>query len=149
MPRNEKLILRRVPPNCQFEVDNFEDVWLYKNKFDFVHGRELEGCIANEERLFEQAFEHLKPGGYFEISGAYAYFLSDDETHRKAESSALYLEQARAAGEKFGKSFEGVKTWKDKMSAAGFVNVTETVVKVGTLIPSGLNLSGDDVLIPR
>jgi predicted methyltransferase len=111
-------------------VDNFEDVWLYKNKFDFIHSRELEGCIADEEKLFKQAFEHLKPGGYFEVCGAYAYFLSDDDTHKRAESSAIYLEHARAAGEKFGKSFEGVKTWKEKMNAVGFKNVTESVVKV-------------------
>ncbi|KAL1982645.1 hypothetical protein VTN96DRAFT_1015 [Rasamsonia emersonii] len=52
-----------VPPNCVFEIDDFETPWLYRADFDFIHGRELEGCIANEDQLFSRAFEYLKPGG--------------------------------------------------------------------------------------
>lgn len=56
-------------------------------KFDFINGRELEGCVANENRLFKQAFGHLKPGGYFEFDGAYSYYYYfDDGTDAKAEN---------------------------------------------------------------
>lgn len=34
------------------------------------------------------------------------------------------------AGDKFGKSFETVLVWKEKMEKAGFINVKETVMKV-------------------
>lgn len=121
----------RVPPNCVFEIDDFESDWLYKNKFDFIHGRELEGCVADEERLFRQAFEHLRPGGYLEWVGAYAWFFSDDGTDEKAEYTKKWLKLFHEAAGKFGKSFETAPTWKEKMEKVGFVDVKQTVFKVG------------------
>ncbi|KAL1971102.1 hypothetical protein VTN77DRAFT_53 [Rasamsonia byssochlamydoides] len=119
-----------VPPNCVFEIDDFDTDWLYKTKFDYIHGRELEGCSADEDRLFRQAFEHLKPGGYFEFDGAYAHFLSDDDTAQKAENCQSWLQKLRDASEKFGKSIEDVRQWKEKMEKAGFVDVKEEIFKV-------------------
>ncbi|RSL77872.1 hypothetical protein CEP52_017679 [Fusarium oligoseptatum] len=37
------------PPNCLFETE-----WQYSGPFDFIHGRELEGCIADDDRPFAQ-----------------------------------------------------------------------------------------------
>jgi hypothetical protein len=30
-----------VPPNCTFIVENFEDDWMFREPFDFIHGRTL------------------------------------------------------------------------------------------------------------
>ncbi|KKA16637.1 UMTA methyltransferase family protein [Rasamsonia emersonii CBS 393.64] len=103
-----------VPPNCVFEIDDFHTDWVYKNKFDFIMA----------------AFEHLKSGGYFEFDGAYAHFLSDDDTHKKAENCQSWLEKLRDASAKFGKSIENVRYWKEKMEKAGFVDVKEESFKV-------------------
>ncbi|KAL1970966.1 hypothetical protein VTN77DRAFT_2800 [Rasamsonia byssochlamydoides] len=119
-----------VPPNCVFEIDDFENDWLYQTKFDFIHGRELEGCVANEDRLFSQAFEHLKSGGYFEFAGTVAHFFSDDDTDKKAENCHLFFKNLNLAGNKFGKTFENVRLWKAKMENAGFVDVKETIFKL-------------------
>ncbi|KAH8661723.1 hypothetical protein BGZ61DRAFT_368615, partial [Ilyonectria robusta] len=54
-------------PNYTFEVDDFESEWLYRTPFDFIHARELEGCITNDDKLFQRAFQHLVPGGYIEL----------------------------------------------------------------------------------
>ncbi|KAL1964156.1 hypothetical protein VTN77DRAFT_7244 [Rasamsonia byssochlamydoides] len=118
-----------VPPNCVFEIDDFETEWLYTTKFDFIHGRELEGCVADEDRLFAQAFKHLKSGGYFEFSGSYTYWFSDDDTAKKAESCQFLVKNIHLAGDKFGKSFDTVPLWKEKMEKAGFVDVKEFVFK--------------------
>lgn len=123
----------RVPPNCVFEVDDYESPWVYQTPFDFIHGRELEGCVADEDKLFRQAFEHLKPGGYFEFDGAHAVILSDDGTHEKATNFQLFTDELREAGRKFGKSFDNVPLWKEKMEKAGFTEVTEWVAKVRML----------------
>src|SRR6202012_1458068 len=42
-----------VPPNCKFYVDDFESEWTYgpQEKFDYVHGRALSGCVANYDLL--------------------------------------------------------------------------------------------------
>ncbi|KAL1879649.1 hypothetical protein Plec18167_004111 [Paecilomyces lecythidis] len=120
----------RVPPNCVFEVDDYESPWVYQTPFDFIHGRELEGCVADEDKLFRQAFEHLKPGGYFEFDGSHAVMLSDDGTHEKAPNFQLFADELREAGRRFGKSFDNVPLWKEKMEKAGFTGVTEWIAKV-------------------
>lgn len=124
----------RVPPNCVFEIDDFETPWLYRADFDFIHGRELEGCIANEDQLFSRAFEHLKPGGYFEIAGANPYFFSDNDTHKRAPSCQLLIENIHIAANKFGKSFDNVPLWKAKMEKAGFLDVKESIYKVCSIM---------------
>ncbi|KAM0428955.1 hypothetical protein ACHAPT_006758 [Fusarium lateritium] len=118
------------PPNCIFEVDDFEEEWVYRKPFDFIHGRELEGCIANEDELFRRAFEHLAPGGYVEFQAAYTRWLSDDGTAEKAENAQTWLKTLLEGSAKFGKSLEGAIGWKEKIEAAGFVDVQQQVLKL-------------------
>jgi trans-aconitate methyltransferase len=66
------------PPNCFFEVLDIEDEWLLKKSYDFIHARELLLSIRDFPRLFAQAYDHLKPGGYFEMSSSIAAPQSDD-----------------------------------------------------------------------
>ncbi|KAI8648859.1 hypothetical protein NCS56_01501900 [Fusarium sp. Ph1] len=118
------------PPNCIFEIDDFEEEWLYTKPFDFIHARELEGCISDDDMLFRRAFEHLKPGGYIEFQATYPRWLSDDGTAEKAEKSQSWLKVLLEGSTKFGKSLEGAVNWKDKMEKAGFVEVRQEVRKM-------------------
>lgn len=106
---------------------------MFKREFDYIHGREIEGCIADETQLFRQAFENLKSGGYFELQCAYPYWLSDDDTAEKATNAQLWVKHAREASEKFGKSLTNAPTFKDKMKEVGFVDIDEMVYKVSIL----------------
>jgi hypothetical protein len=119
-----------VPPNCVFEVDNYESPWIFRVPFDFIHGRELEACVADDDKLFRQAYEHLKPGGYFEFDGVIPDVFSDDGTHEKAESFRLFIKEIREAANRFGKTFDHVVLWKEKMENAGFINVREVIGNV-------------------
>ncbi|KAI5464366.1 S-adenosyl-L-methionine-dependent methyltransferase [Mariannaea sp. PMI_226] len=118
------------PPNCTFEVDDFESDWPYSKPFDFIHARELEGCIADDSRLFQQAFQHLAPGGYIEFQATYPRFLSDDGTAQKAESAQLWLKNLIEGLGQFGKPLDGAIQWKEKMEAAGFVDVQQEIRKI-------------------
>ncbi|OBS16098.1 hypothetical protein FPOA_13176 [Fusarium poae] len=118
------------PPNCFFEVDDFEAEWLYTKPFDFIHARELEGCISNDDELFRRAFRHLAPGGYIEFQAAYPHWLSDDGTADKAENAQSWLKVLLEGSAKFGKSLEGAVNWKNKIEKAGFVDVQEEVRKM-------------------
>lgn len=120
----------RIPENLTFVVDDYETEWVYKDKFDFIHGRELCGCIEDHDRLFKRAFENLNSGGYFELQSVEAYFVSDDGTHQNAETCQMWLHNLREAGEKFGKTLYNVKEWKEKMEKAGFVDVKDELYKV-------------------
>jgi len=55
-----------VPPNLEFFVDDVENAWTYNSNetFDYVHGRAMSGSIKDWSKLYNQAFTHLKPGGW-------------------------------------------------------------------------------------
>ncbi|KAK1585428.1 methyltransferase domain-containing protein [Colletotrichum navitas] len=56
-----------VPPNCRFQIDDFEKPWTFSYPFDFIHARNLEGCIADLPNFFKQIYDNTRPGGWFEI----------------------------------------------------------------------------------
>ncbi|KAL1845486.1 hypothetical protein Plec18167_001433 [Paecilomyces lecythidis] len=119
-----------VPPNCSFEVDDYEVDWVYRRPFDFIHARELEGCIADEDALFRRVFEHLAPGGYFEIQGVYAQLASDDNTASKATNAQTWLKTLCEALAKFGKPVDTATNWERRLKDAGFVDVHQEVHKL-------------------
>lgn len=120
----------RVPPNCRFEIDDFEQPWSYSQPFDFIHGRELEGAIRDHDTLFQQAFQYLNPNGWLEMSTIEVNTYSDDDTHLKATNMLESVIQLHAGSRMFGKDMSSVFTWKEKMEKAGFINVEERVFKV-------------------
>ncbi|PLN80420.1 methyltransferase [Aspergillus taichungensis] len=119
-----------IPPNCRFEVDDYEAPWSYSQPFDFIHGRELEGFVRDYDRLFTQALANLKPNGWFEIASIEVTSTSDDGTHHKAKCLMEAVENMHTASETFGKSMKTVSTWKGRMEKAGFVNVHEDIYKL-------------------
>jgi trans-aconitate methyltransferase len=134
LPLGSRLTRNRTPPNCTFEVDDLEQDWVYHNKFDYIHARELGGCVADDEKLFRQAFEHLAPGGYFEMQAVYPRFLSDDGTAGQAKDAQFWMKNICEGAVKFGKPLDSAPGWLEKMKAAGFVDVKQEIRKVSPLI---------------
>ncbi|KAH7123137.1 S-adenosyl-L-methionine-dependent methyltransferase [Dactylonectria macrodidyma] len=118
------------PVNCKFEVDDFESEWVYHKPFDFIHARELGGCITSNEWLFHQAFQHLAPGGYLEMQAVYPCFVSDDDTAEKATHAQSWMETLCEGSKRFGKPLDGALEWEDKMRSVGFVDVRREVYKL-------------------
>ncbi|PHH71412.1 hypothetical protein CDD80_5295 [Ophiocordyceps camponoti-rufipedis] len=57
-----------LPPNVRFLVDDVESTWLYPpNHFDYIHSRHTVMAVRDWRRLFRQAYQHLKPGGWIEL----------------------------------------------------------------------------------
>jgi SAM-dependent methyltransferase len=56
----------QVPPNCEFLIDDCTREWIFHHPFDFIHTRAMVASIKDWNRLFEQAYTNLKPGGYIE-----------------------------------------------------------------------------------
>jgi DNA-binding transcriptional regulator YhcF (GntR family) len=113
-------------------VDDFEDPWVYKKPFDYIHARELEGCIANEEQFFQRAFENLSSGGFLEMKAQRGFFMSDDDSITKAVNAEVWAEAMRDSSNKFGKPIDSVPGWKEKMINAGFVDVHQEIRKVSS-----------------
>ncbi|KAJ6079664.1 hypothetical protein N7467_009417 [Penicillium canescens] len=119
-----------VPPNCRFEIDDFEQPWSYSQPFDYVHGRELEGSVRDHDKLFEQAFENLKPNGWLEMASFEPTTYSDDGSHLKATNFLIAIENMHESSKLFGKDMTSLSTWKDRIAKAGFINVKEDVYKL-------------------
>ena len=123
-----------VPPNCRFEIEDVEEDWLFaKNSFDFIHAREFLCAIRDWDKLITQSFDHLKPGGYAEVSGTLVRLGSDDNT---IPAQGAWVETTKIfhdIGDKMGASISAPTTWKGIMERVGFLDVKETIFK----IPSG------------
>jgi len=118
------------PANVSFEVDDYEAEWLYRRPFDFIHARELEGCIADDGKLFERAFQHLVPGGFIELQAVYTKFHSDDGTAENATNALLWMKELCAAAARFGKPLDIAPRWGEKLREAGFVDVQHEIRKI-------------------
>lgn len=103
---------------------------MYQKQFDFIHARELEGCIANDDRLFQQAFKHLVPGGYIELQAVYTRFISDDDTAGNATNAQKWMKNMCEGASTFGKPLDNAIEWEEKLRRAGFVEVQQQVDKV-------------------
>ena len=103
---------------------------MYRKEFDFIHARELEACVGDEDLLLQRAFQHTLANGYIELQGVSARFESDDGTLDKAPSAQLWMKNLIDACAKFGKPVDCADKWKEKLGRAGFVDVHEEVRKV-------------------
>ncbi|KAK1997744.1 methyltransferase [Colletotrichum falcatum] len=122
-----------VPSNCNFQIDDFEQEWaLPLDYFDLVHGRNLEACISDVPRFFEQAFAHTRPNGWVEIKEIDTEFrsqskeLTDDHVFRRWYTNLV------AAATRLGKEAEGVRSGAitTGMIQAGYVDVVEKRWKI-------------------
>ncbi|KAH7402917.1 S-adenosyl-L-methionine-dependent methyltransferase [Pyrenochaeta sp. MPI-SDFR-AT-0127] len=120
-----------VPPNCLFEIDDVEEDWPYRPAhFDFIHGRDLMTAVRDWSRLIEQAYTHLKPGGWIQLASTIPGALTDDDSippnSGYVESGRLYAEIA----EKMGAPLDAPRSWAEQMRVAGFRNVQDEVFKL-------------------
>jgi len=119
-----------VPPNCHFEIDDVTLEWTFpSNHFDFIHIRELFGCIPNWDFFFAQAYEHTKPGGWIEIVEHSVQPIADDDTMGPDHFFHLWGTTVVEMGNIFGKSFTIWSESKERMERAGYVDVVEVTYK--------------------
>ncbi|KAL5050641.1 hypothetical protein BDW71DRAFT_194399 [Aspergillus fruticulosus] len=121
---------RWLPPNCRFEIDDFELEWNYSHPFDYIHMRGIEGPVRDFHRLFKQAHNNLNPGGWFEICDFTVGTFSDDDSAEKATSLQQWRDILVEASKKFGKQFSVAQNYKQWMIDAGFKDAREEVYKV-------------------
>lgn len=114
-----------VPPNCHFEIDDVTLEWTFPpDHFDFIHIRELFGCVPDWDFFFQQAYNHTKPGGWIEIVEHSVQPTSDDGLVGPDHFLTEWGETVIEMGEKFGKSFTIWEESEERMRKAGFVDVT-------------------------
>jgi ubiquinone/menaquinone biosynthesis C-methylase UbiE len=120
-----------VPANCNFEIDDAEDEWIYSKKFDFIHIRFVMTCFANPRFVIEQAYKTCAPGGYLEMQdGVFPLHCHDDTL----EGTVLetWAKAAHEAGTKVGRPWNNAPNYKRWMEEIGFEDVREKIFEVPT-----------------
>ncbi|KAI1017179.1 hypothetical protein LB505_001973 [Fusarium chuoi] len=118
-----------LPTNLQFQVDDLEDEWTFSYDFDFIFARMMTGSIGDFPRFFAQSFNALSPGGWVECQDITFPAQCDDDTLKKDSYIEQWSSLMIEATNKFGRTAESAKFYKQQMIDAGFVNVTEVVYK--------------------
>ncbi|CAI0653247.1 unnamed protein product [Colletotrichum noveboracense] len=118
-----------VPPNCKFQIDDVEHPWTWSPDFDFIHLRHMEACISDWPAFYKQIYDHLNPGGYFEIKDFDIEFRSQTnpglpEDHIYHRWGKLFFEAANKLGKSMDQSRGGHKI-ANALREAGFVDVVE------------------------
>lgn len=118
-------------PNVEFVIEDFEEDWHYSNDyFDFIHGRTLSGSVGNWKELFEKAYKHLKPGGWFEMHEAPIWCWSDDGSLKPDSALLQFLSTLEQASSKDGRSLNVCEKLKPWMIEAGFEDVQMKIHKI-------------------
>jgi trans-aconitate methyltransferase len=138
-----------VPPNVKFYVDDVESDWIEANtgdnRYDFIHGRSMGGSIKDWAKLYRQAFQSLKPGGWLEVQEYETWLQSDDDPDLgRAPYIKQFQEELNKASRVFGKELNVASQQKRHFIDTGFVDVHDDIYKVGHLHTlSLLTLIGD------
>lgn len=120
-----------VPPNCQFEIEDVENDWLYaSDSFDFIHAREFLLAIRDWDRLIEQSFRCLKPGSYIELSSTWPCVRSDDKTLPEDSAYVEITKIFARVGDALGAPADAPLSWMQRLEKAGFEDVQQQVFKV-------------------
>ncbi|KAK6359273.1 hypothetical protein TWF696_000436 [Orbilia brochopaga] len=120
-----------VPPNVSFEVDDFNDEWLFPaNHFDFVHGRAMYGSVKDWDVLLKRVLRVLKPGGWWENVETMVEVLCDDGSLPYDCALLHWCRIMQEACEASGATFRVASNMKKWCEEAGFVEITEKAFKI-------------------
>jgi hypothetical protein len=120
-----------VPPNLKFIVDDVEDTWHYREKFDLIHSRMMVGSIKDWPVFLSRCWDQMRPGSWIELQDVLT-LTSDDGTFCLDPPScplAKWWASAVLAFEVMGRSMVAAKDHKSRLETAGFVDVREMVFK--------------------
>ena len=119
-----------VPPNCRFDVDDFELDWTFgDDRFDMIHEQFLLGSVSSYPELFKKVYTALKPGGWFEVIEMEAGTFSDDGTVVKDSACNRWGELLSEAFAKLSKPIVPVDNFEVLLKQAGFANVNCQIMK--------------------
>lgn len=110
-----------------FEIDDLEEDWPSKHKFDYIHGRMLFACFKNPEEVITQAVNALNPGGFLEIQDTLLWFKCDDGYLGTA--MADWQQMLHKAAWKSGRDWLCPTKYEQYLISAGLVNVKKVKYK--------------------
>ncbi|OJJ45087.1 hypothetical protein ASPZODRAFT_675583 [Penicilliopsis zonata CBS 506.65] len=120
-----------VAPNCILEVDDVLQPWTWREPFDLIHMRLMLGAFtpAEWDRVYQQCYDNLRPGGWIEQIELDVRVMSDDGTLPEDSLLAGWGETFLRCGQRCGRPLDTQTTMRAAIERAGFVNASEKLYK--------------------
>ena len=119
-----------VPPNVRFEVDDCESPWAYDGQFDFVFSRYMCTSLLNWPGLVNQAFKHIRPGGFVEFQDFDMLFYSEDGTLKESSNASKWIQMIVGANRHAGREPSPGPKLEGWMRDAGFEDIVSHKFKI-------------------
>jgi hypothetical protein len=119
-----------VPPNCSFIIDDATKEWVFTQQFDYIHTRAIAFGISDWDKLVDQAYNNLKPGGWLELQELHIPLGCDDGTMTEGSVLWQWGKDINLAAGKVGVNTLASLQHAERMKKRGFVNVNEKELKV-------------------
>jgi len=88
------------------------------------------GSIADWPRLLKQAYNHLAPGAWIEVTDSEAWALTDDDSLPDTSPYVEFQKRLDEASTKFGRKMNIAPHHKQALIDAGFEDVVDEIRKV-------------------
>ncbi|KAL5345672.1 hypothetical protein ACLOAV_009426 [Pseudogymnoascus australis] len=122
------LTSHRAPSNCNFEIDDVEEEFTYKEQFDLIHARDLVFSIRDWPRHRSM----FQPGGFLELQTLLPDVQCDDRSTPPTSGFPSFAAKIAEATKIAGYSVLEPNKYADYLRDAGFVNIVETRYKLPT-----------------
>lgn len=112
-----------VPPNVEFVIDDITAPWVFDHKFDYIHSRAITIGVRDWEKLTDEVWRNLAPGGWVEFQEYHAPFLSDDDTIKRCPNFERWNLEVLGAAKKAGTELDAILRVPDYLEKCGFANL--------------------------
>lgn len=114
-------------------MEDAEQEWTFSlSSFDYIHMRTLNGSIQDWNKLFQQSFDTLRPGGWIETYESECVFGSENCELPDDSPLKSWSEYFHEAGKRMSRTFhvlsENVQV--EGIRAAGFRNIKVVPLRV-------------------
>ncbi len=135
-----------VSKNLQFQIDDVEEEWTWRQDFDLIHCRMLDGCFKDMKSIFRKAFKYvtrhisncstdavyynrqLRPGGYFEVGDVLYIPQCDDGTLLPNSPIRQWGHLLAEAANNMGRPINLASQYRDMLIDVGFEDVCKKSV---------------------
>ncbi|KAK3389791.1 S-adenosyl-L-methionine-dependent methyltransferase [Podospora didyma] len=127
-----------VPPNVRFIIDDVEDDWASGSDWGFAHFRSMSMILRDLQKVVDQTYLHLRPGGWIEFQESWGMPFCDDGTMvSEGEDEDIMVRFYRLCADamaRFGMQIDKGTKVGEYLSHTGFTNITcvKRKVPIGT-----------------
>ncbi|KAJ5414374.1 hypothetical protein N7509_001001 [Penicillium cosmopolitanum] len=116
-----------MPPNCTIEVDDVLQEWTWREPFDLIRMRNMIGSFdqAEWDRVYQQCYDKLKPGGWIEQYEVGPFVECDDGSLPEDSVLSKWGPNIRGCGERAGRTCDVIFTMAKSIREKGFIDMHE------------------------